>query len=539
MTHLLLSVRFLDDRYHGLLDRGGPVEWPPSPFRLFQALVAGVARRGELVFGDDSPENADFTPTGRAIGWLQQLEPPIIIAPKHKVGQAITRFVPNNDGDKKVDRQERLTAKPTIPTLFLLEPGQKPEVHYVWDISKTPDAPVDRIRDAARSLTTLGWGIDMAFADARLATEAGLQTIPGVRWYPKPGGGSFEETLRVPTYDADSGECTLCDLRHCHSTAINRIEHGKPLKTVDKPKIFDRVLYTSTERPVGRPTAVFRIECDDEARRFTYPQSKLIHIAGMVKHLAVELMKKAPPRELRGIEPSDWVRAFVAGHQSPEDKEAGRPHTQFSYVPLQSIGTEHTDPGVRRVMIIAPVGDDAWLDHLAERLDGMELKPLPNTQLPAGTRLERIAVNKKDGVRDAYVQPARTWASVTPVILDGHDDKKPEKTIKLIHTALARAGIEQPCEFEWSAFSRFRRMLGAHKYVKDDRAFDGKRRINYIRPDHLLDRTGVHLVIRFGRREIPNDRESRWIPAEFPVPGPITLGAGRYCGLGLFAAEEN
>ena len=84
--------------------------------------------------------------------WLQRLSPPIIIAPKHKAGQAITRFVPNNDGDKKFDRQERLTAKTTVPTLFLLEPGQKPEVHYAWDISDCADAPVDRIRDAARSL---------------------------------------------------------------------------------------------------------------------------------------------------------------------------------------------------------------------------------------------------------------------------------------------------------------------------------------------------------------------------------------------------
>src|SRR5437762_10248282 len=48
MTHLLLTVRWLDGRYHGLLSRDGPPEWPPSPFRLFQALVSGVARRGEL-----------------------------------------------------------------------------------------------------------------------------------------------------------------------------------------------------------------------------------------------------------------------------------------------------------------------------------------------------------------------------------------------------------------------------------------------------------------------------------------------------------
>jgi CRISPR-associated protein Csb2 len=38
MPRLLISVRFHDGRYHGRLD------WPPSPARLFQALVAGVAQ---------------------------------------------------------------------------------------------------------------------------------------------------------------------------------------------------------------------------------------------------------------------------------------------------------------------------------------------------------------------------------------------------------------------------------------------------------------------------------------------------------------
>ena len=137
---------------------------------MFQALVAGVARRGELVVGDDVPSNKNVTPVGRALGWLQRHtrdHPPIIIAPRSTTGQAITRFVPNNDGDKKFDRQERLTGKYTEPTLFLLEPDQKPEVHYVWDVTGTNDCPVADIERAARSLTTLGWGIDMAFADAR------------------------------------------------------------------------------------------------------------------------------------------------------------------------------------------------------------------------------------------------------------------------------------------------------------------------------------------------------------------------------------
>ena len=249
----------------------------------------------------------------------------------------------------------------------------------------------------------------------------------------------------------------------------------------------------------------------------------------MVKHLAIELMKDHPPskRDLRGIDPADWVRAYVAGHQSKEDKDVGAQHTQFSYVPLQSIGMGHTDPGVRRVMIVAPIGNDAWLKHLADRLDGELLKPDPKFpkhehDLPTGTRLQRIADNKHDGVRDGYIDASNVWASVTPVILPGHDDHKPEKTRKLIEKALAQSGIDLPCEFEWSAFSQFRKMLPAHKYRKDANDPSKKTPINYIRPDHLLDQSAVHLKITFANG--------------LQVPGPITIGAGRHCGFGLMAS---
>src|SRR5882757_3269347 len=97
MTCLLLTVRWLDDRYHGLLDRNGPPEWPPSPYRLFQALIAGVARRGELE-----------SEVGQSLAWLQSLDPPMIVTPRSRPGQVVTHFVPNNDGDKKADRQTRL-----------------------------------------------------------------------------------------------------------------------------------------------------------------------------------------------------------------------------------------------------------------------------------------------------------------------------------------------------------------------------------------------------------------------------------------------
>ena len=507
MTHLLLTVRFLDDRYHGLLDRGGPSEWPPSPFRLFSALVAGVARRGEL-----------DTAVGKSLEWLQTLDPPIIISPRSKTGQAITRFGPNNDGDSEKcqkNPEKCRIAKHTEPTLFLLERDQKPEVHYVWDIRDHPDAPIERIRDAARSLTTLGWGIDMAFADADREDETKLQTLKGIRWHPKPGVWRNDGMLRTPVADADTGQCTLCDLRHCHETTMNRIEHGKPLHTVDKPKVFEPVFYSSTERPIGRPTAIFKLldPNEDPAR---YPHAKLIHIAGMVRHLAIEVMTKAG-------EDGEFVSRFIRGKRDPS---AGDKHKQISYVPLPSIGHEYADGIIRNVMLVAPLDMEPELAYLAKRIDGQPLKPEGEFEdckadsSPADTyraELRLFTPPKNKFIATCYLGTSRIWQTVTPVILDGHNDKKPGKTVKLIQTALQRAGIEVPCEFTWQSIPFLRNCLSAHKYDRDGR------HTGYHRPAHLKDLTAVHVRLTFTN----------------PVPGPITLGAGRHCGLGLFAAVES
>jgi CRISPR-associated protein Csb2 len=248
---------------------------------------------------------------------------------------------------------------------------------------------------------------------------------------------------------------------------------------------------------------VFELRRDDGSR-FSYPQMKLIHIAGMVRHLTIELMTQSPPEDVDG----DWVDTYVAGHP----KAGAVEHRQFSYVPLLSTGHEHADQWVRRVMIVAPVGDDRYLRHLAMRLDGSQLKPTPETKLDHAPTLVRV---RDDNVARFYTETSNTWASVTPVILPGHDDQNPAKTRKLIEKALAQSGIKQKCEFEWSGFSHFPKSLSSHKY---DRA---KGPTGYIRPGHLLTQTAVHMRLRF------NDG--------LKVPGPLAIGAGRHCGFGIFA----
>src|SRR5690554_5346460 len=82
MPGLLVTVRFHDNRYHGSGD------WPPSPARLFQALVVSAAGGEKL-----------SSQALEALYWLEGLEAPIIAAPSSYAGQSFRNFVPNNDLD--------------------------------------------------------------------------------------------------------------------------------------------------------------------------------------------------------------------------------------------------------------------------------------------------------------------------------------------------------------------------------------------------------------------------------------------------------
>ena len=102
---LLISVRFHDNRYHGR------PEWPPSPARLFQALV-GATAGGEALRPNDR----------EALAWLEQLAPPTIVAPVIRVGGGLTNYVPNNDLDAVSGDLRRIakirTPKFVKPLLF-------------------------------------------------------------------------------------------------------------------------------------------------------------------------------------------------------------------------------------------------------------------------------------------------------------------------------------------------------------------------------------------------------------------------------------
>ena len=157
--------------------------------------------------------------------------------------------------------------------------------------------------------------------------------------------------------------------------------------------MFDRVLYASTERPVGLPHVVFVLR-DEQDDAYRYPHAKLIHIAGMARCAAIKAMEAFPPGN---IDDADWIKSFVAGHRNESQSD----HRQFSYLALPSIGHEHADAMIRRVMITAPLSCEVELHHLAAQLNGEQLRPEGGA---VGPILDRV---RSDSVIRQYLGPSK------------------------------------------------------------------------------------------------------------------------------------
>jgi CRISPR-associated protein Csb2 len=502
---LCISIRFIQPYalYHGRRDRSQP-EWLPSPMRLFQALLnaASLAARGERL----------PTILRQGLEVLEQLRPQIV-APRASVSSVGYRvYVPHNQadlvssawfrGNSAASIASHRMEKDSRPMRIETAGDELPTLHYIYPLSATALAPrelLDAIRPSVRAITHLGWGIDQVVGDATLVDATTL--LGGERWSPSARTGRH---LRAPR------DGSLVALTRRHDQFLNRIRDGQ-WTPVAPLAAFDEVYYRRTTDPVGRPFVVFKL-LDDNNDTYTHPHARLVHLAGMVRHLVIETMTKHPFRGVK--QPARWVERYVAGHRTKTGEADDLPHSQLSYVPLPSIGHAHTDPGVRRIMIVAPIGDDAVLEHVGRHIDGRRLEPERPEDLRGPVFISRV---RHDRVIDSYTSASRSWASFTPVILPGHDDRKPEKTRKLIEKALAQSGVDQRCAFEWSTFSRFPKSYSAHKYVRDDQSQKGNRQAGYIRPNHLIDLTSAHVQLTF----------------EHPIPGPLTIGAGRHCGFGL------
>lgn len=474
---LLLSVRFLDDRYHGLTDNGEQAEWPPSPFRLFQALVAGNA------CGHEIPKAVLD-----ALLWLETLPPPLIIAPDKKPGRTLLTYVLNNVSDSTPNSRTPKTIRPTLLNGDRL-------LQYAWTFDQSAAGAMDQakaVAQAARHIRCLGWGIDLAFGCGEVVEAMPAVIAPRVQYRPSTFASAGGIDLRTPRPGS------LSSLRQCYAEFLRRFESPGIVK-LESPALCGSQLYVTG---YCRPCVAFRlVDADGDAisvrQQLIAPLVGLIRNATQGQHIVAAIGQ-------------DVIDHDVLGH--PRESSPRR----VSILPLPTIRqTGPTDGRIRRVLLVQPLGaEGALCQRLGQLLNGEKLTPVDGEERFSPMYLQRIDRPRADSVLSCYTNSSRVWVTVTPVLLPGYDDRKNNRgdhskrlirAEQLVLKALHQANIDSPAEIELSRVPWSTGALHALQYQPREK---------------LSHYPRWHVRLTFAR----------------PWTGPLAIGAGRHAGFGVFAS---
>ncbi len=484
--HLCFSVTFLDPLFHGKGDRDEP-EWPPSPMRLFQALLAGSrvgCRNARWSTDERNPLRAAFL-------WLERQEEPKILTPAATLASAYTLAAPNNDSDREFDRQERLTLKPVRPHRLAVQncgEDSHPVVTYLWAISDE-DWPTVRqhteiLSGEAKNLMALGWGIDQVVGHGRILKGADVDRLPGEMWEPRRNDLSGKGELRVPR------EGSISALEEVYESFRARLD-GAAYKPRLNLTEFDKVRYVGSASFPHRPYAAFEMP-----EGTSFRQEATITVAAMLRSLACRNDNQRDFEEQFG----DGTEVYLAGHVNGEKRTPPR----FSYLPLPTIGHPNSDGMIRRLLITEPHGGYGSRARWAQRrLTGQALRDKYRNERG---RLIEISGRRSENMVSRYTDEGRVWSTVTPVILPGYDDGKLTKAEKLFLQAIEQA--ELSVDGITDLTMRKAPFWPGSQHPK-----------HYQRPQYLKHLPAWHVTLTF--------RE--------PVLGPLAIGAGRHIGLGLMA----
>jgi len=474
---LSIAVTFPTGRYHGK-------EWPPAPARLFQALLAGVMTGRYREQWDSARPVLEL---------LERQPPPLIVACDALSLQRYRISVPNNDLD--VAAREWRKGRPynsaslrtlkTIATMDI-ECDKGPHVRYLWRTDRQHDWS-GALTALADCMHTLGWGVDMAYAETRLMSENDVEVVTGERWIPAE---SSTGTLKIPT------EGSLSDL----CSAYERFKNRMGTSGIDpdtRGSIYGLQGYARDGTSVA-PCVAFDLLNAVTGKPLAYDGRALKVVAAWLRHAVAEALREEQWD-------SAFIKRYVHGHE--DDLVTGQ---HLSFVPLPSaVGHDHLDGCIRRALVVEPPGSDSRaVKLLSIKLAGRVIQgESGRCQIAERKRGDRV-------LEHYYLGEARTWRSVTPVVLHGYNSSHGKiavnKTEKLVTRAFESAGYPARI-IERIAFQQAPLWLGAESAGA------------VSPPAHLKKFPRYQVEVRFRRA----------------VRGPVLAGLGRHCGLGIFAAWQD
>jgi CRISPR-associated protein Csb2 len=283
--------------------------------------------------------------------------------------------------------------------------------------------------------------------------------------------------------------------------------YGDFLRRYDAPGITKlesaSAIYEPCRYVVGltRPNIAFRL-VNSDGDTASIRQQLIAPLVGMIRALANN-------PHVVNVLGQDTIDREVQGHPKESTRD------RVSVLPLPTVRKGPTDGRIRRVMLAQSAESDGSLcDALGRLFEGQQLKPLSTENRFPPIFLERVS--RQDRVLPYYVGISRVWASVTPVLLPGYDDRKEHRgdhqkrlarAEQLVRKALRHVGIDLPGHIELSRVPYWTGALHAREYHPRERL------VHYPR---------WHVRLAFDR----------------PWTGPLAIGAGRHSGFGVFARMD-
>lgn len=481
---LSLTVTFATGRYHGRAS-DEELEFPPSPSRLFQALIAGShCGAYGLVHADKRDQ---------ALRWLESLEPPVIETPaSRETGRGMTNYVPNNDNQVPLAHVPNSghvrTAKPLLAMAF---PAGS-EVLYRWRFEGEREAIESAavICSMARLVTHLGQHQDTVYVRGEVSADA-------------PASGQADVRLPIEKSDGvwSSPKAGALDAyRRRYQAWLN----GDSKDNVPVPA--RRVDY----RPPGTisfdaPMALFELWESNSERRKPFDPRDLRQPAAMVRHAMIEWLDARPAfREHYGAE---LTSRLIAGHETDEQYRTQFNGAHIACVPIPSLHEEgKADGWMRRVLLIGFGCEEETAAELFESVtDGINGADLKDRSAKVGYLKK---ASSSDSVLRLFIgkeKAYRVWRTVTPIVMTGLM-RRGRGAEALIARALKQAGVGENDIESIAAFS-------GPVVPKTVHALDYRIEKN----SYLAQTPRYHAEVIFKR----------------PIIGPLVVGRGRHSGFGL------
>lgn len=527
-------------------------EWPPHPGRVFLALAAAWFECAE------EPEQGD------ALRWLESLGDPELRLPSLVEGSErsnVTVYVPVNDraGPASATIQSAPAfARSRQPRTFPRRWVGDDACYLVWQNAEGIDRHQGALSQLCANVTRIGhssslvrmwvadadsaqgatvWSVDdglSAELHCRVATPGTLDALPEQTQIPRIE--MFAELdARIRAAKGKAQKEAKVDFQRILGSAWSKNAAPPPLL---RPRLGiwrgyrRRAAVESADAPCTQfDTDVLVLTKTNEARAL--PLASTLAVTRALRNTIMSYSGEQPP--------PPWV----SGHEPNGEPHRSVDDAHMACLPIPFVGNQHADGHLVGVAIAFP--------RSAPRSQrGRVLGPLLLTE---EGELRRVSltlgalgvwtVEKRDWSDSRWaVQPEtwtahpageRTWASVTPVVLDrfpkaDRTADRPawtEEVIEIVRAACARIGLPSPEDVDVDTTSWLR---GSPRAVCKRRPVRTGARDSHSASTAIGD--GFPAYPAKGSNALRHQVHV-WLRFSKPVVGPILLGAGRYMGYGL------